>query len=113
MSKRNLTSRSHMGRGCSSAGELAREHLHLVAEVARSFHNRLPANVDLDDIVGDGSVGLAEAAQRFSPWRGTSFRTFAKYRILGAIVDGLRKSDSVSRDLRCHKKAAERTIINA
>lgn len=93
-----------------SAEELAGECFHLVTEVARGFRNRLPTNVDLDDLVGDGSIGLIEAAQRFNPRKGTSFKTFAKYRIRGAIADGLRRVDRVSRHLRQQQRAAERAI---
>jgi RNA polymerase sigma factor for flagellar operon FliA len=101
---------THIPNRRPDAEKLVGECFHVVTEVARSFRNRLPASVDLDDLVGDGSVGLIEAAQRFNPRKGASFKTFAKYRIRGAIADGLRRVDRVSRHLRQQQRAAERAI---
>jgi RNA polymerase sigma factor FliA len=110
VSKHKATGHCRVSSNRARVEELAGEHLHLVSEVARCFRNRLPASVDYNDLIGDGSVGLVEAAQRFSPRRGRSFSTFARYRIRGAIADGLRKRDTVSRDLRRQQKTAERAI---
>ncbi|NOX55949.1 MAG: sigma-70 family RNA polymerase sigma factor [Planctomycetes bacterium] len=61
----------------------------LVRSIARRIHMRLPRNVDLDDLIGYGQVGLLEAAKLYRPERGVKFSTFAYYRIRGAIYDGL------------------------
>jgi RNA polymerase sigma factor for flagellar operon FliA len=61
----------------------------LVRSIAWKIHQRLPAHVDLDDLVSYGQVGLAEAARDFDRSRGGQFTTFAWYRIRGAILDGL------------------------
>ncbi len=63
----------------------------LVRSLAWNIHRKLPATVDLDDLIGYGQVGLVEAARDFDPARGYQFTTFAYYRIRGAILDGLSK----------------------
>jgi RNA polymerase sigma factor FliA len=86
---------------------LAEQNLTLVAPLARSFQKRLPPCVDFNDLVGAGNLGLVEAARRYNPSRETSFDTFARHRIRGAIGDSLRRIDPVSRCLRNRQKAAE------
>ncbi len=61
----------------------------LVRSIAWKVHRRLPPYVELDDLIGYGQVGLAEAARDYDPEHGTQFTTFAYYRIRGAILDGL------------------------
>jgi RNA polymerase sigma factor FliA len=63
----------------------------LVRSVALQVHRKLPPNVDLDDVIAYGQVGLAEAARDFDPSRGNRFSTYAYYRIRGAMYDGLAK----------------------
>ncbi len=63
----------------------------LVRSLAWKIHCKLPRHVELDDLVGYGQVGLAEAASRFDPKHGVQFTTFAYYRIRGEILDGLSK----------------------
>jgi len=91
-----------------SPEELAERHLSLVIPIARNFQKRLPSSVDFGDLVGAGNLGLVEAARRFNLAKGTSFGTFARHRIRGAIADSLRQIDPVSRCLRSQQKAAER-----
>jgi len=65
-------------------------HLDLVKSMARDIRGRpLGRGIDLDDLVGYGTVGLVEAATRFEE-RGVPFSAFARPRIYGAIVDGIR-----------------------
>ena len=61
----------------------------LVRSIAWKIHCRVPTHVDLDDLIGYGQVGLAEAARDFDPCREVRFTTFAYYRIRGSIFDGL------------------------
>ena len=63
----------------------------LVRSLARQVHSTLPGRVDLDDLIGYGQVGLAEAARVFNPDVNVKFSTFAYYRIRGAIYDGVSK----------------------
>lgn len=69
----------------------------LVRSLAWKIHRGLPEHLDVEDLVGYGQVGLAEAAQSFDPERGGQFSTFAYYRIRGAIYDGLAKMTWFSR----------------
>ncbi|MEZ6062303.1 MAG: sigma-70 family RNA polymerase sigma factor [Planctomycetaceae bacterium] len=61
----------------------------LVRSIAWKIHQKLPSSVELDDLIGYGQVGLAEAANNYDPDRGFQFTTFAYYRIRGSILDGL------------------------
>lgn len=63
----------------------------LVRSLAVRIHRKLPACIELDDLIAYGELGLVEAAQSFDPRRGCQFSTFAYYRIRGAIYDGAAK----------------------
>src|SRR5262245_37502941 len=69
----------------------------LVKSLAWKIHRKLPPQVDLDDLIAFGQVGLAEAARNFDPARGGKFITYAYYRIRGAIFDGLSQMSWFSR----------------
>ena len=66
-------------------------HQGLVRAMAWRLHRRLGRNVDIDDLVAYGQIGLLEAIQSFDEKRGVKFATFAWYRVRGAIFDGLTK----------------------
>lgn len=67
-------------------------HLELARKIASQVHGSIGRAVDLDELIAIGFEGLVQAAARFRSDRGTSFATFARYRIRGAIYDGLRRS---------------------
>jgi len=69
----------------------------LVRTLAQQVRSKSPAQVELDDLIAYGQVGLAEAARDFDVSRGHRFSTFAYYRIRGAIYDGLSKLCGLSR----------------
>jgi RNA polymerase sigma factor for flagellar operon FliA len=75
-----------------------------VKQVARSILRRLPASVQLDDLIQAGSVGLLDAARRFGPNRNLPFRLYARIRITGAIFDSLRELDWASRYFRTRQQ---------
>jgi RNA polymerase sigma factor for flagellar operon FliA len=77
--------------------ELAERHLDLAKKAASIYFPRVKAHIGYDDLVAMGRLGLAEAASRFDPAKGASFRTFAWYRVQGAILDGLRKETALPR----------------
>jgi RNA polymerase sigma factor for flagellar operon FliA len=81
---------------------LVLDHDHLVRRIAHHFVRRMPAHIELDDLIQAGQVGLLEAARRYGG-RETApvatFATFATHRIRGAIVDSLRDSDWSPRSL--------------
>jgi RNA polymerase sigma factor for flagellar operon FliA len=59
--------------------------------ISAEIQKRLPPSVDRDDLIGAAELGLVEAARNFDPSRGVLFKTFAYYRIRGAIYDALRR----------------------
>lgn len=71
--------------------DLVTRYRHYVLKIARSVAIAIPHHVDVDDLVSWGYMGLLEAASRYDPSRGTSFRTYAHHRIRGAIFDGVRR----------------------
>ena len=87
-----------------SANELVRTHAALVKRIAWHLKGRLPASVEIGDLIQAGMIGLLEAAKNYAPGRAANFETFAGIRIRGAMLDELRKTDwtprSVYRRLR-------------
>lgn len=75
----------------------AARYLPLVKSIALKIKKRLPAQIELDDLIGYGSIGLMQALKSFQTGKGTVFKTFAYYRIQGAMYDGLRKIGWLSR----------------
>jgi RNA polymerase sigma factor FliA len=80
--------------------ELLAEHISLVHHVARQIHRRVSSDVELDELVSAGTMGLIEALERFEPTRGLAFSTFAVPRVRGAILDELRRNDNVPSSMR-------------
>ena len=68
--------------------------------IARQIHERLPGGIALEDLVHSGVLGLLEATQRYDSTKNVQFKTFAQFRIHGAILDSLRQLDRASRRLR-------------
>lgn len=81
------------------AADLA-EHTPLVKSIAGRIRKRLPPNVDIDDLMQVGLIGLNEALSRFEKGRDSNFETYAARRIEGAMLDALRANDTLSRDAR-------------
>lgn len=80
--------------------KLLNEHLGLVHHVARQLSKTLAADVDFDELVSCGVIGLMNALDSFDASRGLAFSTFAAPRIRGAILDELRRQDHVPRSIR-------------
>jgi RNA polymerase sigma factor for flagellar operon FliA len=80
--------------------ELVRDHVDLVKRIAYRLLARMPAGVDVDDLIQAGMVGLLCAARQFSPDRGASFRSYAAIRIRGAMLDEARRADWAPRSVR-------------
>lgn len=86
------------------------EHLPIVRFLARRIHDRLPQHVELEDLVSAGVVGLLDALGKFDPAKRVQFRSYAQFRIRGAILDSLRTLDWSPRDLRRKGRAVEEAI---
>ncbi len=86
------------------------EHLPIVRFLARRIHERLPQHVDIEDLVSAGVVGLLDAFAKFDPAKKVQFRSYAQFRIRGAILDSLRTLDWSPRELRRKGRAVEEAI---
>ncbi len=89
------------------------EHLPTVRYLARRIHERLPQHVDLDDLVSAGVVGLIDAFAKFDHGKKVQFKSYAQFRIRGAILDSLRTLDWSPRELRRKGRAAAEEAIRA
>jgi len=83
------------------------EHLPLVKAIAIRLHENLPVHVDLDDLIHAGVLGLFDAIAKYDASKNVVFRSYAKHRIKGAILDSLRQLDWASRDLRKRQKQVD------
>jgi len=104
---------ARQGKAAGAAAErdaLLMEHLPTVRYVARRIHERLPQHVDLDDLVSAGVVGLIDAFSKFDRNKKVQFKSYAQFRIRGAILDSLRTLDWSPRELRRKGRAVEEAI---
>ena len=98
-----------MPRSAESTEGLVREYLPLVKRIAYHLMMRLPASVEVDDLIQAGLIGLLDAVERYDDSQGAHFETYATQRIRGAMLDELREADWASRNVR----RAARQIENA
>ncbi|CAN7588044.1 RNA polymerase sigma factor FliA [Acidovorax sp. LjRoot129] len=89
---------------------LIRQHVPLVRRIAHHMIAKLPPNVELDDLIQVGMMGLAEALSRYEVAQGVQFETFATQRIRGAMLDELREGDWMSRSSRKSQKDIEHAV---
>jgi RNA polymerase sigma factor for flagellar operon FliA len=85
-------------------------HRDLVVKTARRLRGRLPANVQMDELVQAGMIGLNDAMSRFEDRRTATFGTYASRRIEGAMLDQLRASDSLSRETRAQQRKVRAAV---
>jgi RNA polymerase sigma factor for flagellar operon FliA len=81
-----------------------------VRYLARRIHERLPQHVELDDLISAGVVGLIDAFSKFDNTKQVQFKSYAQFRIRGAILDSLRTLDWSPRELRRKGRAVEEAI---
>jgi RNA polymerase sigma factor for flagellar operon FliA len=97
--KKFKTSKSNYSRD-----ELIARYTNFVKVVAHEIYKTLPNTIEFADLESYGYVGLMDAIEKFNPERNIKFETYAKFRIKGAIIDGLRKIDWFSRTIRDNMK---------
>lgn len=90
--------------------QLLKQYSPLVRRLARQLAARVPANVEIDDLVQVGMIGLADALNRFDAGQGVGFETFAVQRIRGAMLDELRGDDWMGRRYRHHQRSIESAV---
>src|SRR5947209_18356544 len=91
-----------------SREEIVHKYLHLVKYVAGRISVNLPPNVEINDLINDGILGLIDAIEKYDDARGVKFETYAITRINGAILDALRSLDRVPRAVRQRARELER-----
>lgn len=80
--------------------QVVQQYAPLVRRLAFQFMSRLPASVQVEDVIQNGMIGLLDSATRFEEGMGAQFETYATQRIRGAMIDGLRENDWMPRALR-------------
>jgi RNA polymerase sigma factor for flagellar operon FliA len=88
--------------------EIIIEYAPLIKYIAQKIAARLPSNIELDDLISCGVIGLMDAIKKFDPTRDNKFKTYAEFRVRGAILDELRAQDWVPRSIREKAKMVER-----
>jgi RNA polymerase sigma factor for flagellar operon FliA len=88
--------------------EIIIEYAPLIKYIAQKIASRLPSNIELDDLISCGVIGLMDAIEKFDPSRDNKFKTYAEFRIRGGILDELRAQDWVPRSIREKAKIVEK-----
>lgn len=100
----------YTAKGRLDANAMLKQYSPLVRRLAHQMIAKLPANVELDDLIQVGMIGLSDALSRFDAGQGVQFETFATQRIRGAMLDELRGSDWMSRGDRRHQRSIEAAV---
>jgi RNA polymerase sigma factor for flagellar operon FliA len=96
--------------GHLNRNELIKQYQPLVKRIAHLLMAKLPANIQVDDLIQVGLIGLTEALTRYESIQGVKFETFATQRIRGAMLDELRDNDWMSRGTRKSQKEIEQAL---
>src|SRR3982751_3691092 len=91
--------------------KLIMEYAPLIRFIAQKIAVRLPSNIELDDLISSGVIGLMDAIEKYDPTRDNKFKTYAEFRIRGAILDELRAQDWVPRSVRDKAKMLDKTMV--
>ncbi len=86
------------------------EHLPQVNWIAVRIHEKLPPGIELDDLISAGVIGLVAAVDHYDPSHGASLRTYAEYKIRGAILDSIRGLDGIPAHKRKRVKQVQQAI---
>ena len=94
----------------SGLSDLLKQYAPMVRRLALQLIAKLPANVELDDLIQVGMIGLMDAANRYLDDQNATFETYASQRIRGAMLDELRANDWVPRGLRQSSRGVSNAI---
>jgi RNA polymerase sigma factor FliA len=100
----------YTAQGVPDKEQLVQQYSQLVKRLAFQLMAKLPASVQVDDLVQNGMIGLLDAIGRFEEGLGAQFETYAVQRIRGAMLDGLRENDWVPRGVRREMRRVEEAI---
>lgn len=95
----------------TSREKLLEDNLYLVKIIAYQVAVNLPPHIDVNDLIGAGTIGLIEAIDRFDASKGVQFNTYASIRVRGAIMDELRSMDWMTRSMRDKSNQLEKAYI--
>ena len=98
--------------GKISRQPVVEDYAPLVKRIAQHLITRMPASVQLDDLLQAGMIGLLEAAQKYDAAQGASFETYAGIRIRGSIIDEMRKGDWVPRSVHRNARRINQAIAS-
>jgi RNA polymerase sigma factor for flagellar operon FliA len=91
--------------------QLIRDHMPLVELVVQRMVPQVPSFMTREDMTSAAMVGLIDAANKYDPGKGAKFKTFAEYRVRGAILDEMRKLDWFSRSMRDKQTQLTQTML--
>ena len=100
----------YTAKGQLDVNTMLKQYSPLVRRLAHQMIAKLPANVELDDLIQVGMIGLSEALTRYEAAQGVQFETFATQRIRGAMLDELRGNDYLSRGVRKQQRSIESAV---
>lgn len=100
----------YTAQGVLAKDQLVSKYVPLVKRIAFHLMAKLPASVQVDDLVQNGMIGLLDAISRFEDGLGAQFETYAVQRVRGAMLDGLRENDWMPRGLRREMRRVEAAI---
>ncbi|MFN6991405.1 MAG: FliA/WhiG family RNA polymerase sigma factor [Fervidobacterium sp.] len=89
-----------------------KEYLPMVVKMARDLKVNLPHNVELDDLIQEGVVALLQAAERYDPRFGATFKTYVYKKIKGAMIEFLRKLDFLPKNVRQEIKRLDKELVD-
>jgi RNA polymerase sigma factor for flagellar operon FliA len=100
----------YTAKGQLDVNSMLKQYSSLVRRLAHQMIAKLPANVEIDDLIQVGMIGLTDALSRFDAAQGVQFETFATQRIRGAMLDELRGNDYLSRGTRKQQRSIESAV---
>jgi RNA polymerase sigma factor for flagellar operon FliA len=100
----------YTAKGQLDLDSMLKQYSPLVRRLAHQMIAKLPANVEIDDLIQVGMIGLTDALSRFDAAQGVQFETFATQRIRGAMLDELRGNDYLSRGTRKQQRSIESAV---
>jgi RNA polymerase sigma factor for flagellar operon FliA len=100
----------YTAKGQLDLNSMLKQYRPLVRRLAHQMIAKLPANVEIDDLIQVGMIGLTDALSRFDVGQGVQFETFATQRIRGAMLDELRGNDWMSRGSRRQQREIETAV---
>ncbi|MCZ0932075.1 MAG: FliA/WhiG family RNA polymerase sigma factor [Oligoflexia bacterium] len=98
--KKNLT--------IQERNKIVENYLPMIQCIARRISSRLPSNIQYSDLISSAVIGLMDAIQKYDPSRNNKFKTYAEFRVRGAILDALRAQDWTPRSIRDKAKRIDR-----